>query len=85
MVGEAEGSPNQQPSRRGDWLFPPQHVDIHDGGELCRGYIHVKTNVFLASQCGNSMKTESLLEMFSIGFAKAQKSLFTAGVDCQTC
>ena len=45
MVGEAEGSPNQQPSHRGDWLFP-QHVDIHDGGELCRGYggyIHVKT------------------------------------------
>ena len=45
MVGEAEGSPNQQPSHRGDWLFP-QHVDIHDGGELCRGYgryIRVKT------------------------------------------
>ena len=30
----------------------------------------------------NSMKTESLLEMFSIGFA--WKSLFTKGVDCQT-
>ena len=44
----------------------------------------VKTNVFLASQCGNSMKTESLLKMFSIEFAKVW-TLFTAGVDCQTC
>ena len=45
----------------------------------------VKTNVFLASQCGNSMKAESLLKMFSIEFAKVLKRLFTAGVDCQTC